>query len=104
LGEERGRELRDELRWFGRQLGTARDLDVLIARLQNEVVELAGPDAIPAGKIVMQLEPGREAAQAERLAGLDSTRYAHLRSMLWEAVTAPAVATTDVSPTKVAQR
>jgi CHAD domain-containing protein len=104
LGEERGRELRDELRWLGRQLGPARDLDVLIARLRNEVVELAGPDAIPAEKIVMQLEVEREAAQAELLAALESPRYAQVLSMLWETVTAPPVATSNVSLTKVAQR
>jgi CHAD domain-containing protein len=104
LGEERGRELRDELRWFGRQLGTARDLDVLIARLRNEVAELDGPDALPAGKIVMQLEAEREAARAEVLEALESARYSALLAMVEETVAAPPVVTSDVSLSKVAQR
>ena len=104
LGEERGRELRDELKWLGRQLGPARDLDVLIARLRIEVAELDGPDAVPAGKIVMQLEEEREAAQADVLAALDSTRYAELLATLEETVSAPPVATSDVSLKRVARR
>jgi CHAD domain-containing protein len=104
LGEERGRELRDELKWLGRQLGPARDFDVLIARLRIEVAELDGPDAIPAGKIVTQLEQEREAAQADVLAALDSTRYAELLAMLEETVSAPPVATSDVSLKRVARR
>jgi CHAD domain-containing protein len=104
LGEERGRELRDELKWLGRQLGPARDLDVLIARLRAEVAELDGPDAIPAGKIVMQLESEREEAQAELLAALESPRYAQLLAMLEETVSAPPVATSDVSLRKVAAK
>jgi len=104
LGEERGRELRDELKWLGRQLGPARDLDVLIARLRIEVAELDGPDAIPAGKIVTQLEREREAAQADVLAALDSTRYAELLATLEETVSAPPVATSDVSLKRVARR
>lgn len=102
LGEERGRELRDELKWFGRQLGPARDLDVLIARLRAEVAELNGPDAIPAGKIVTQLESERAAAQGDLLAALESPRYAELLALLEETVTAPPVATSDVSLGKVA--
>ncbi len=104
LGEERGRDLRDELKWLGRQLGPARDLDVLIARLRIEVAELDGPDAVPAGKIVMQLEEEREAAQADVLAALDSTRYAELLATLEETVSAPPVATSDVSLKRVARR
>jgi CHAD domain-containing protein len=104
LGEERGRELRDELRWFGRQLGPARDLDVLIAHLRSEVALLDGPDAIPAGKIVMQLEAEREAVQAELIAALESPRYSALLAMVEETVSAPPVAASDVSLTKVAHR
>jgi CHAD domain-containing protein len=104
LGEERGRELRDELRWLGRQLGPARDLDVLIARLRTEVAELDGPDAVPAGKIVMQLEEERKAAQADLLATLESPRYAQLLATLEETVSAPPVAASDLSLTKVARR
>jgi inorganic triphosphatase YgiF len=104
LGEDRGREFRDELKWLGRQLGPARDLDVLIARLRTEVAELDGADAVPAGKIIMQLESEREAAQADVLAALESPRYAQLLATVGETVSAPPVATSDLSLAKVAQR
>jgi CHAD domain-containing protein len=96
LGED-GQTLRDELKWLGGRLGPARDLDVLIARVRSEVVDLDGPDAVPAGKIVMQLESQREAAQQEVLAALESERYANLLSLLGQVVEAPPVATSDVS-------
>jgi CHAD domain-containing protein len=104
LGEERGRELRDELRWLGRQLGAARDLDVLVARLRTQVAELDGPDAIPASKIVVQLEAEREAIQAELIGTLESPRYSALLAMLEETVSAPPVAASDVSLKRVARR
>lgn len=103
LGEEHGRELRAELKWLGGELGPPRDLDVLIARLRSEVADLDGPDAVPAGKIVTQLEEQRAAAQGELLAALDSPRYARLLAMLEETVSAPPVATSDVSLERVAQ-
>jgi CHAD domain-containing protein len=104
LGDERGRRLRDELKWLGRQLGPARDLDVLIARLRAEVAELDGPDAVPAGKIVMELESERESAHADVLATLESPRYAQLLGLLEETVTAPPVATSDVALDRVARK
>jgi CHAD domain-containing protein len=96
LGED-GQTLRDELKWLGGRLGPARDLDVLIARVRSEVVDLDGPDAVPAGKIVMQLESQREAAQQEVLEALESERYANLLALLGQVVEAPPVATSDVS-------
>jgi CHAD domain-containing protein len=104
LGDEQGRALSDELQWFGRQLGPARDLDVLVARLRAEVAELDGPDAVPAGKIVMQLEAEREAVQADVLATLESPRYVELLVLLEELVAAPPVASSDVSLDSVAKR
>jgi CHAD domain-containing protein len=96
LGEE-GQTLRDELKWLGGRLGPARDLDVLIARVRSEVVDLDGPDAVPAEKIVMQLESQREAAQQEVLEALESERYASLLDLLGQVVAAPPVAASDVS-------
>jgi len=72
LGEEQGNALREELKWLGRQLGPVRDLDVLVDRLRTEVAGLDGPDAVPAGKIVVQLEAERQATHEELLATLDS--------------------------------
>jgi CHAD domain-containing protein len=104
LGDEQGRALRAELKWLGGQLGSARDLDVLVARLRSVVVELDGPDAVPAGKIVTQLEAERQAAQTELLATLDSPRYAELLATLEQLVDAPPVATSNVSLEQVARR
>lgn len=104
LGDEQGRALRDELRWLGRQLGPVRDLDVLLARLRTEVAALEGADALPAQKIVSQLESERQAAQAELSATLDSPRYAELLAALEQIVSEPPVATSDISLKRVARK
>jgi CHAD domain-containing protein len=104
LDEERGGTLRAELKWLGRQLGPARDLDVLLIRLRREVAELDGPDAVGGGKIVAQLETEREAAQKELLATLDTPRYAELLAAFEQLVSAPPVATSEVSLERVAAK
>jgi CHAD domain-containing protein len=104
LGEGQGGTLRDELRWLGGRLGPARDLDVLLVRLRAQVAELDGPDAVPAGKIVAQLEADRQSAQAEILETLESQRYADLLATFEQTVEAPPVATSDVSLERVAKR
>lgn len=104
LGDEQGRTLRGELEWLGGRLGPARDLDVLIARLRREVAELDGPDAVPATKIVAQLEQEREAAQRELLETLESERYANVLALLGQVVDAPQVATSDISLTDLTRR
>jgi CHAD domain-containing protein len=104
LDEEQGTALRAELKWLGRQLGPARDLDVLLIRLRREVAELDGPDAVGGGKIVAQLEAEREAAQQELLATLDTPRYAELLAAFEQLVSAPPVATSEVSLERVAAK
>ena len=104
LGEEQGNALREELKWLGQQLGPVRDLDVLVARLRYEVADLDGPDAVPAGRIVTQLEAERQAVHEELLVTLDSPRYAELLGAFEQIVTAPPVATSDVSLQQVARR
>ncbi|HSC73130.1 MAG TPA: CHAD domain-containing protein [Gaiellaceae bacterium] len=104
LGDEQGRTLRDELEWLGGRLGPARDLDVLIARLRREVAELDGPDAVPATKIVAQLEQEREAAQRELLETLESERYANVLALLGQVVDTPQVTTSDISLTDLTRR
>jgi CHAD domain-containing protein len=104
LDAEQGRALRNELKWLGRELGTARDLDVLLARMRLEVAELDGPDAVAAARIVAQLEAEREAAQQNVLATLESPRYAELLAAFEQLVIAPPVAASDVSLERVAGR
>ena len=104
LGEEQGNALREELKWLGQQLGPVRDLDVLVARLRYEVAELDGPDAVPAGRIVTQLEAERQAVHEELLVTLASPRYAELLGAFEQIVIAPPVATSDVSLQQVAHR
>ena len=104
LDEEQGGALRAELKWLGRQLGPARDLDVLLIRLRREVAELDGPDAVGGGKIVAQLESEREAAQKELLVTLDTPRYAELLAAFEQLANAPPVATSEVSLERVAAK
>jgi len=104
LGDDQGRTLRDELKWLGGRLGPARDLDVLIALLRREAAELDGPDAVPAGKIVGQLESERTGAQGELLEALESERYAQLLALLGEVVDAPPVAGSDISLDRLTRR
>jgi CHAD domain-containing protein len=104
LDQEQGDALRTELKWLGRRLGPARDLDVLLIRLRREVSELDGPDAVGGGKIVAQLEAERDAAQKELLATLDTPRYAELLAAFEQLVSAPPVATSEVSLERVAAK
>jgi CHAD domain-containing protein len=104
LDAEQGRQLRDELKWLGGQLGPARDLDVLLTRLRGEVAELDGPDAVAAGRIVAQLESEREVAQQDVLATLEAQRYAELLAAFEQIVNAPPVATSNVSLERGAAR
>ncbi len=104
LGDEHRRTLRDELKWLGGRLGPARDLDVLIARVRREAAELDGPDAVPAGKIVMQLEEERELAQRELLEAVQSERYGNVLVLLGQIVDAPPVVASGTSLARLTER
>lgn len=64
----------DELKWLATLLGTVRDLDVLIAHLQEGVARL-DDDRKGGDAIVAALEEEREAGRDALLAALDSDRY-----------------------------
>ncbi|MCU0225444.1 MAG: CHAD domain-containing protein [Acidobacteria bacterium] len=75
FGSARCEPLRDELRWIGGLLGTVRDLDVFIDRLEHD---LARAEADPAAveKVLRLLHRKRDAARRELVPALDSARFA----------------------------
>ena len=85
------RHLRDELRWLGQVLGTARDIEVLKGDLSS------GLDATPAevvigparARITKHFAPREAAARRAALEALDSPRYVALLDELQALLTAP---------------
>jgi len=73
--------LRDELRWLGKALGPARDLDVLTDRLAADVTAL-GEDAAAVAGLLYVLEDERIAARAVVVETLSSDRYLALLDRL----------------------
>lgn len=92
--------LRAELKWLAGELGPARDLDVLVAGLRADALELGKP----ATAVVRQLESERRRAQKRLAAALDSPRYVLLLEELERAAEAPRVRAVDVSLRKLAAR
>jgi CHAD domain-containing protein len=66
--------LGDELKWLGRELGSVRDLDVLLEHLRPEV-ELLEDDRDAGAAVVAVLEEERESARRLLLDDLESQRY-----------------------------
>jgi CHAD domain-containing protein len=73
--------LRDELRWLGRAVGPARDLDVLLERLAADVDALGG-DRDEALGLLGGLEAERTAARQAVVEALSSDRYLALLERL----------------------
>ncbi len=80
--------LREELGWLGGHLGPARDLDVMLDRLRDEVAAL-GDDGESAAGLLTALEEEREAAYVDVVEVLGDTRYFALLERLEEAVAPP---------------
>jgi CHAD domain-containing protein len=74
LDPEWTRELRDELDWLGSELGAARDLDVLLEHVREEVAEL-GHGGAGVGGFVSALERDHAAARAAAVTALSGPRY-----------------------------
>ncbi len=70
--------LRDELRWIGRLLGPARDLDVQLAYFREESATLDGQDRRPLTPFIVHLEAERATVQEGLLNELKSERYLDL--------------------------
>jgi CHAD domain-containing protein len=80
--------IRDELHWAGELLGSVRDADVLIDRVEEvgRTLHLAG-DATSA--IVTELEQDRRRSHGEMVDALSSARYIDLVQSLIDATEAP---------------
>jgi CHAD domain-containing protein len=77
------KDLRDELGWLGSELGPARDLDVLLEHIREEVAAL-GEAGRSLGALVESLEHDHAAARATAVAALSDDRYFALLDRLEE--------------------
>ena len=73
--------LRDELGWLGKALGPARDIDVLVERLEADVSGL-GNDAAAASDLLAALDAERADTRVAVVAALSSDRYLALLDRL----------------------
>lgn len=87
--------LRDELKWLASQLGSVRDLDVLIEQLRGDAETFGPEDKRALAGLLTKLEKERKAARAALLESLESDRYLALLDALEAAAAAPPV--TDAS-------
>jgi CHAD domain-containing protein len=91
VDRERTGDIEAELRWLGRKLGPARDLEVLEERLRGAVAEL--PDEWVLGAVNTRLTrhftPARADADRAAVRTLNTTRYFRLRDRLDELLAAP---------------
>ena len=71
-------DLDGELKWLGGILGSVRDLDVLLERLQDRAAKLGAPDAADARPLLRTLQGQRSRARRTLLRALDSDRYLSL--------------------------
>jgi CHAD domain-containing protein len=69
------RSLLDELKWLGEALGSVRDLDVMLAHLHQEAVQLDSSDREAALTLLRTLERERDTANSGLLDTLNSERY-----------------------------
>jgi CHAD domain-containing protein len=96
--------LRAELKWLGGSLGSRRDLDVLVARLREQVVRLEQPEQGAAETLVDALEQERVTAQAFAVEALASPRYFNLLDTLEAAARGPRVRRSEVSLSTLAAK
>jgi len=94
--------LREELGWLGGHLGPARDLDVMLDRLRNEVAAL-DDDGESAGGLLAALEVEREAAYVDIVEVLGDARYFALLERL-EGATAPPLTGDETSLARIFHR
>jgi CHAD domain-containing protein len=71
-----------ELRWFGQSLGAVRDLDVLLARLGNQLSTFPEEDAAAGEPLLTTLRGERTEARDRMIVVFDSRRYRALLDAL----------------------
>ena len=91
--------LRAELGWLGGALGPARDQDVLLERMQQQVAEL-GEDSPLAQPLLDELAADRAAARAAAVEALSGERYIRLLDRL-DAVGEPPLSGVSVPLAKI---
>jgi CHAD domain-containing protein len=96
--------LRDELRWLGRLLGPARDLDVQLAYFREESAALDARDRRPLTPFIAHLETQRNDAQEVLLNELKSARYLDLISRLQQAPHDPTAVESTVTLHDIAKQ
>lgn len=74
----RAHHVRDELGWLGRTLGSVRDLDVQLERLDQWARDLPEEDKGALDELARLLERERDEARSQLLSALDSARYERL--------------------------
>jgi CHAD domain-containing protein len=84
------RELRGELGWLGKELGAARDADVLLGRLAGRARALPAADE-GVHELIAALERRRAEAHAELLQQMRDDRYLRLLDRLVDAARTPAL-------------
>ncbi len=89
LDTEWSEPLRDELKWLGGALGSVRDTEVLLERLEGRLAELPPSDVDDGKALLAQLGSQREHARAELLDAMRSDRYFALLDALADAASAP---------------
>jgi CHAD domain-containing protein len=96
--------LRDELRWLGRLLGPARDLDVQLAYFREESASLDARDRRPLSSFIAHLEAQRTKAQEILLNELKSARYLDLVRRLQDAPHDPTAVESTVTLRDLAEQ
>lgn len=84
-------ELRRELKWFGRSLGDARDLDVLDQRIRFHARVLPDDGSSSVAMVLERLQVLREASRKELKSAMHEPRHALLIDSLVDASRSPLV-------------
>ncbi len=90
--------LRDELRWIAAELGTARDADVLAARVQRQIDGLGVEDRVAAAPLLDALRHQRAEAHRALAAALEDRRYLELLDRLVDGANEPRLTIEAAAP------